>query len=103
MKKFIHAPKKVINCVKGDFNFTFDLPYIFEKLDTIHLAMDANGTLAIYKVRPMDVDKNYWFTNGDYEIVGKLEDDTIIHKSNIIKIQLGDIEDNDYELTDYKC
>ena len=110
MKKFIPAPKKVINCVKDDFNFIINLPYRFEKLNNIYLAMDADGTITLYTQQPNDYNEHYWSNLDDYDIACQLESDNSINddeypfkKSNVVKIHLTDIEDAIYELTDYKC
>ena len=109
MKKFIHAPKKVINCVKDDFNFIINLPYRFEKLNNIYLAMDADGTITLYTQQPNDYNEHYWSNLDDYEIVWQLESENSIdddeypfNKSNVVNIMLTDIAYNIYELTDYK-
>jgi hypothetical protein len=99
---------KIINCVKDNLKIQINLPTCFEDATHVFLAMDADGTICLYKDYPNHYGVHCWTNVGSYEIIGKIDlekfDENFgkqypFSKSECIKIS---IDNSEYENTIYE-
>ena len=49
MKTFVASSSNLINCIHGDYSFSFKLPDNFDSTKTSYLALDADGAVIVYE------------------------------------------------------
>ena len=112
MKTFVASSSNLINCIHGDYSFSFKLPDNFDSLKTVYLALDADGAVIVYEQMPYDNfvngnDKDFWNTRGNYHIVGNLRNDEFengkypFKKSQIIELHQREMYNKVHVLKDY--